>query len=169
MEESLSSIVTKRLIELESRRLMMQGAIERMTTEMATIERKIETYRMALTLEGAPVPASLASRQSAPVGEIEEGRPTTAKVGSKMSQIRHHIAGFGGHGFEPKQIARFVRETGMSPHNAFAYNAIKRLKDSGELVEDNGNYFPTGKLREALGQEKMPFPQDSAQTEKRLE
>jgi hypothetical protein len=155
MAIDLHSTLSTRLLELEERRQKLELSLERMNSELAKVVRQIDGYRMIMVLEGAELPDGSILQVEAPA-DHEQVRSEPANP-TKASQIRRFLASVGIGGVEAKQVAHYVKANGISPHSAFAYNVLKRLKENGELLSDGDRYFPTGKLLEALGQEKISF------------
>jgi hypothetical protein len=163
MSSDFTLVLRSRINELQARQGLLQASLARLQDEISKVERRIHVYKAALVLEEGDPSFSHDEQQTLveqAITNIPEAK-TDSSEKSKIFQIRRFIASECTEGFEARDIARYVRNSGISPHGAFAYNVIKRLKDYGELITDGNRYFPTGKLLEALGQSKMSFETSS--------
>ena len=165
---SLIMTLRARLNEVEMEAESLEQEVKSLVSRLEHTRRLIQLYRMTLEQEKGTGEEATAVKQDqieattrdervqeVPAsGEISQltpsGLPANDAVGTAIAAVRNHIVTNLSSGFVPGDILRFVMNTGLSTNRAFAYNAIKRLKDGGELLDRGGRYYPTSKLTEAV-------------------
>ncbi|HEY9138950.1 MAG TPA: hypothetical protein VIM67_11810 [Terriglobus sp.] len=143
---TLTEILLERLNSVNAQKLEISQRIAALSAEAEKLSLQAQVYELALNFEGKSLQNREDSRQI--TLQLEEDKPTSSEPISKANRIRQFILERHSQGVLASQVAHFVRSNGISPHGAFAYNAIRKMFNRGELTQlSDGRYIPTSKMK----------------------
>jgi hypothetical protein len=130
---SLYEMLKAKVDALSDEFLKAKERVKKAQDEADELQEKRDSFVSALRaeMEERGIPYRIASKV-----------PMSEERGSKTRFIKEFVFKHSADGVKPSDVIKELERVKMDVHPNYAYAVLLRLKVKGEVIEDNGRYYP---------------------------